>query len=144
MEKIDVTAVVKRALYSLFLEDLLGTSIGVILGIVADGFASMAAAAWPQTEPVFGSVSIVFWIAICVTPFALNTYLRRPRPPREFDGAMAEIRMARRRGDISEAQARLLSQNVLNDYIARVIAEAPVPRRKRVTATQQPKNMASA
>lgn len=114
-----LTLLLRRATDAIFMENYLGTSVGVLIGIILDGVAEITKELLPATAPVLTTLGLWFWIPVGIAPFALATYRRRMRLPRAIDMALAEIRYARRRGDITDVQAQLLASHLLTKLTER-------------------------
>ncbi|HEY0156505.1 MAG TPA: hypothetical protein VGF28_04355 [Thermoanaerobaculia bacterium] len=120
-----------RALDMLFLENPLGTAIGIILGTAAHGLANAGAELYPAASTFVRSLKIWVWQALCVLPFAIRTYFRRPQVPPDVDMMLAQIRESRRAGNITQAQAHRMTEDLLRALLQRVVLRDEMQREMR-------------
>jgi hypothetical protein len=120
-----MASLAKRATDILFMENYLGTSLGVVIGIVLYGVAQAIYLSQP-TWRFLGACHIWLCEAIGILPFAIVTYRRRQRLPPAIELALAEIRNSQRAGAISDAQAHQLTRQLLEKVICDVVLQSAI------------------
>ena len=111
-----VSAFVKRATDILFLQNPIGTSLGLLIGVVCHGIAPVVS---KVIQVDLKAINFLVWsaagVVICNIPTLLRGYALDP----PIEAALTAIRKARKDGEISPAQARImyvaLYERVLNE-----------------------------
>lgn len=120
------TAHLRRALDVLFLSNPVGTSLGVLLGLVLHAAARAAADASLRPLAPWWA-----WVAAAVFAFNIGPYLRRHRLDPSLQNALAWLREEESRSLLPRSEIRQmyrdLYQRVLNDVTVRAEVRAPPP-----------------
>jgi hypothetical protein len=126
------SAVIKRATDVLFLQNPIGTSMGLLIGVICNGLESPLSKA---TNIDLMGVNAFVWLAAGVVVCNLPSLFRSNPLPAPVETALGAIRKARKEGEISQAQARLM-------YVAlyeKVLSEVTLDSRAREAVRQASK-----
>src|SRR5262245_38980038 len=95
----------KRSTDILFFQNPLGTAMGVVLGFILDAFGPIFARSY-QID--LTGVKRIAWVAVGVFFCNLPILFRPQRLDPTIEAAFAAIRKARKNGEISKSQTRIM------------------------------------
>jgi hypothetical protein len=115
------TAAVKRATDFLFVMNPKGTSIGVVFGIVLDGIIRLFEPALKDQNTVdFNKINTFYFIFFGIFVFNIrNAFRVNPLAP-QIESALYAIKEAKRKGEVSPAQARLMYLNLYETVLKQI------------------------
>ncbi|EQA7395492.1 hypothetical protein ACYEVY_003481 [Vibrio cholerae] len=122
MKSEQMTVLVRKAINILFVSNPRGTSLGVLSGIVLDGFISLF-------NPFLKSITVIniglikLWhlIGLGVFLFNIRPFLNRNKVDPSIDEAISYIETQRKLGRIDEWQAKQMYRNLHNKVLENVL-----------------------
>jgi hypothetical protein len=132
MSSDQLTALFRRSVDTLFLENPVGTSLGIFLGLVLQGAFSASAAVFggwvARAQEVLHWWT---WVAFGIFGFNLRPYLRRHK----LDPALVEglefIKQQERDKTVPKWQIRAMYQNLFTKVLERLVLEPDLEERLR-------------
>ncbi|MCD6724107.1 hypothetical protein LT012_11645 [Vibrio cholerae] len=122
MKSEQMTVLVRKAINILFVSNPRGTSLGVLSGIVLDGFISLF-------NPFLKSITVIniglikLWhlIGLGVFLFNIRPFINRNKVDPSIDEAISYIETQRKLGRIDEWQAKQMYRNLHNKVLENVL-----------------------
>jgi hypothetical protein len=121
------TSVIKRAVDLLFVKNPKGTSMGVLLGLLAETIIKILG----STE--FSKVGTLYYILLGVFVFNLPSALRRHRLDPQIEAALHSINKARRNGSISRQQEREMYIRLYERVLEQIDLKEPGHKKSQQT-----------
>jgi hypothetical protein len=112
---------VKRATDILFVMNPKGTSVGVVLGIVLNGLTTLFKPSLEKQQVVdFSKVNTIYFIFFGIFVFNLPGAFRRNELDPKIETALKAIRDGRKKGELTQVQARLMYLNLYEKVLSQV------------------------
>lgn len=114
MGKDQLTYQLSRAINTLFLYNVLGTSYGVLLGVLIYSVQDLIALCFP----VFGLIKWYGFIAFGVLLFNIKPIVKKKYIDPDIERKLVYIRQIIKTGNFTKAEERAMWRNVANSIIA--------------------------
>ena len=127
----EMTVYVRKAIDILFIENRVGTSVGVLLGVVLKMAAlALSGVVVQHRFQILADLSLVYFLALGVFVFNLRSALRRrPRLDPQIEAALAAIEVAKQQGNLSPAAVKLMYKALFDKVLERMTLD-PVTQDK--------------
>lgn len=113
MKKDKITLVMSRAINILFLYNALGTSYGVLLGVVILAFQDFIASYFPP----FGLIDWYGFIALGVLLFNIKPMVTKKYLDPDIEKQLVYIRQMLKEGKLTRLEERAIWRNAINSII---------------------------
>jgi len=127
-----LTGLLRRSIDTLFLENPVGTSLGILLGLVMDGVFSASAAVFQGwIARAREALHWWTWVAFGILGFNLRPFLRRHKLDPALLEALDFIKQQERDKTVPKWQIRAMYQNLFTKVLERLVLEPDLEERLR-------------
>jgi uncharacterized membrane-anchored protein YitT (DUF2179 family) len=118
------TELTRKAINVLFVANPVGTSIGVLIGVVLDGIIGLLTP-FLKTFEIINIAAIKLWHLVCFGVVSINTpnYLRRKEVDSSIQNAIDYIEEQKNNNSITEWQAKQMYANLHQKVLENVALE---------------------
>ena len=114
MEKDKITYYISRAINTLFLYNIEGTSFGVLLGVVIMAVQDLIATYFPP----FGLIKGYGFIAFAILLFNIKPFVKKKYIDPNIEKQLAYIRQVIKEGKFTESEERALWRKAINSILS--------------------------
>ena len=116
-----ITAVIYKATDILFISNPIGTSVGVMFGIVLDGVTKIFTPFFKNDKYMsLPSVGMLFYMALGVFLLNIRQVFRRPQFDGSIEAALTLIRTARKEKNLTASETRMMYRTLFSKIIQEV------------------------